>query len=152
MAPVASKKAFSQQVANMTLSTNATGIMSSHRINRESTTMTAMLRALAYGTALMLITIPASRAEDQTITVERGTPFPLMLETPFDTFLVDNPDVIDVHSRGDRSVIVEGIALGASNIVFIDERRIAIANIRILVCDMSTPRTGAQDETDRDHR
>ena len=98
-----------------------------------------MLRALAYGAALMLITIPASRAEEQTITVERGTPFPLMLETPFDTFLVENPDVIDVHTRGDRSVIVEGIALGASNIVFIDERRIAIANIRILVCDMSTP-------------
>jgi Flp pilus assembly secretin CpaC len=139
-------------VANMTLSTNATGIMSSHRSNRESTTVTAMLRALAYGTALMLITISASRAENQTITVERGTPFPLMLETPFDTFLVENPDVIDVHSHGDRSVIVEGITLGASNIVFIDERRIAIANIRILVCDMSTPRTGAQDGTDCDHR
>ena len=136
----------------MTSSIKATGIASSQRSNRESATMTAMLRALVYSAALILTTVPASRAEDQTITVERGTPFPLMLDAPFDTFLVENPDVIDVHSRGDRSVIVEGIALGASNIVFIDERQIAIANIRILVCDMGASRTGVHDETDCDHR
>jgi Flp pilus assembly secretin CpaC len=113
--------------------------------------MTAMLRTLAYGAALILIAIPASRAADQTITVERGTPFPLMFETPFDTFLVGNPDVVDVHSRGDRSAIVEGIALGTSNIVFINESGIAIANIKILVCDMSTIRSCRQNDTDCDH-
>jgi Flp pilus assembly secretin CpaC len=87
----------------------------------------------------------ASHAEDQEIAVYRGTPFPLLLERPFKTFLVGHPNIIDVHARGDRSVIVEGLAPGNSNIVFIDESDIAIANIRILVCDGSTA------ESDRDH-
>jgi pilus assembly protein CpaC len=110
--------------------------------------MTAMLRSLTYGAALILITISASWAEDQTITVERGTPFPLVLETAFDTFLVGNPDVVDVHSRGDRSVIVEGIAPGDSNIVFIDGRGIVIANIRVLVCATGPTQPCHQDKTE----
>jgi Flp pilus assembly secretin CpaC len=114
--------------------------------------MTATLRILAFGAALILMIIDASWAGDQAITVERGTAFPLVLEVPFDTFLVGNPDVIDVHSRDDRAVTIEGVALGDSNIVFIDEKGIVIANIRILVCDMGTARTAGQDETDCDPR
>jgi Flp pilus assembly secretin CpaC len=110
-----------------------------------------MLRTLAFSAALLWFAISASWAADQTITVERGTPFPLVLESPFDTFLVGNPDVVDVHSRGDRSVIVEGIAPGAANIVFINDGGIAIANIRVLVCDASTIRSCHQEETDCDH-
>jgi Flp pilus assembly secretin CpaC len=114
--------------------------------------MIAMLRAWAFSAGLILTTLPASWAEDQTITVERGTPFPLVLQTRFDTFLVGNPDIVDVHSRSDHSVIVEGIALGVSSIVFIDERSIAIANIRVVVCDGGTTRTGHYCETDSEHR
>jgi Flp pilus assembly secretin CpaC len=110
--------------------------------------MTVTLRTWAFAAALLLMTIHASRADDQTIIVERGTPFPLVLETPFDMFLVGNPDVVDVHSRGDRSVIVEGITLGTSNIVFIDKRQIAIANIQVRVCDVRAARTGGKDEVD----
>jgi Flp pilus assembly secretin CpaC len=134
----------------MASSTKATGIAPSHRSLSETATVTAMLLILAYSVAFILITIPASQATDRTITLERGTPFPLVFATPFDTFLVGNPDVVDVHGRGDRSAIVEGIAIGASNIVFIDERGIAIANIRILVCDMNTIRSCHQDQTDCD--
>lgn len=113
--------------------------------------ITATLRTWVMSAALLL-TIHASWADDRTITVERGTRFPLVLETPYDTFLVGNPDVIDVHSRDDRSVIVEGIAPGTSNIIFIDERRIAIANIQVLVCDVRATRTGGQDETEYGRR
>ena len=101
--------------------------------------ITSTLRIWAFGAILLLMTIYASRADDQTITVELGSSVSLALDTPFDIFLIGNPDVIDVHGSDDRSVIVEGIALGTSNVVFVDERRIAIANIRVLVCDVTRP-------------
>jgi Flp pilus assembly secretin CpaC len=107
----------------------------------------AALRTWAFGAAFLLLTFHACRAADQTIVVERGTPFPLVLETPFDAFLVGNPAVVDVHSRGDHAVIVEGIALGSSNIVFLDVRGIVIANIEVLVCNMGASRASSQDET-----
>jgi Flp pilus assembly secretin CpaC len=97
---------------------------------------------------LALLLTPTSRswAEDQTIVVERGTPFPLVLKVPFDTLLIGNPDIVDVHRRSDRSLIVEGLAPGTSNIVFIDERSIAVANVRILVCDGAATRIAERAE------
>src|ERR1700753_530433 len=136
----------------MTSSIRNTGVEASHRSERRSAAITAMLRTLACGALLMLGASEPSWAEDQTFTVERGTPFPLTLKIPFENFLVDHPDVVDVHSRDDRSVIVEGIATGVSNIVFVDRRSIAIANIRIEVCDAVTARSDLQDEPRCDHR
>jgi Flp pilus assembly secretin CpaC len=108
--------------------------------------MTAPFRAWLFGVAVFLMLTVTSWAEDQAIVVERGTPFPLVLKVPFDTLLIGNPDIIDVHRRSDRSLIVEGLAPGASNIVFIDERSIAVANVRILVCDAGAMRADGQRE------
>ena len=41
------------------------------------------------------------------------------------------------HARSDRSVILEPLNPGATNLVFVDERSIAISNVRILVCSAS---------------
>ena len=100
--------------------------------------------------AFILAASSTGLASDRTIAVDRGTPFPLVLENPFDTFLIDNPGVVDVHSRSDRSAIVEGLAPGIANIVFLDERSVAIANFKIVVCDARALRTDRQ-ETDCEH-
>jgi hypothetical protein len=47
--------------------------------------------------------------------------------------------------RSDRSVILEPLDLGATNLVFVDERSIAIANIQVLICDASAIRAKDQD-------
>jgi hypothetical protein len=145
MAPVASKASDTGQ-DNMTSSTKPTAIESGRRTDHGSAGIATMLRILVYSVAFMFITIPAGCAKDRVFAVQRGTPFPLTLDMPFETFMVEHPDVIDVHSRGDRSLIVEGIALGASNIVFLDAKSIVVANIRILVCDNVTTRIGYEDE------
>jgi hypothetical protein len=36
--------------------------------------------------------------------------------------------------RDDRSVVLEPLDLGATNLIFVDERSIAITNISVLVC------------------
>jgi Flp pilus assembly secretin CpaC len=98
------------------------------------TTMTPMLRACVLGVILLLTTISVTWAADQTIALKLGVGSPLILERPFKTVLIGDPDVVDVHTRNDRSVILEPLDIGATNLVFVDERSIAIANVRILVC------------------
>jgi len=103
--------------------------------------MTA-LRTWAFSAALILMAIRACCAEDQTITLEHGTSFPLVFEIPFDTVLIENPDVVNVHSHVDLSVTLEGIGLGTSNLVFVYSKGIVIANVRVVVCDVGATRTG----------
>jgi Flp pilus assembly secretin CpaC len=100
-------------------------------------TMTAKLGAsvFALGLAFLLTTTSATRAADQTITLTLGTGSALALERPFKTVLIDDPNVVNVHAHNDRSVILEPLNLGATNLVFVDEKSIAITNIRILVCN-----------------
>lgn len=99
--------------------------------------MTAKLSAsaVALGLALLLTTISATRAADQTITLTLGTGSALALERPFKTVLIGDPNVVNVHTHNDRSVILEPLNLGATNLVFVDERSIAITNVTILVCN-----------------
>jgi len=80
---------------------------------------------------------PATWAADQTITLRLGTGSPLALERSFKTVLIGDPDVVDVHTRNDRSVMLEPLNPGATNLVFVDEGSIAIANIRIVVSGAS---------------
>jgi len=92
------------------------------------------LTACALGLASLLTTISITWAADQTITLTLGSGSPLLLERPFETVLIGDPNIVDVHTRGDRSVVLEPLNLGATNLIFVDERRIAVTNIRILVC------------------
>jgi Flp pilus assembly secretin CpaC len=95
--------------------------------------MIAILRACAFGLVLLLTTASTTRATDQTIVLELGVGSVFMLDRPFETVLIGDPDVIDVHTQTDRSVILEPLNLGASTIIFLDQRKIAISNIRVLV-------------------
>ena len=80
------------------------------------------------------VATPATWAADQTITLRLGTGSPLALERSFKTVLIGDPDVVDVHTRNDRSVMLEPLNPGATNLIFVDAKSIAITNVRILVC------------------
>ena len=99
--------------------------------------MTTRLRArcFVFVLSVLLATTAASWATDQTITLTLGTTSSLLLERPFKTVLIGDPNVVDVVTRDDRSVVFEPLNPGATNVVFIDERSIAITNIGILVCE-----------------
>jgi Flp pilus assembly secretin CpaC len=98
--------------------------------------MIASLRACACGFVLLLNMATATFAPDQTIILEfGGTGSMFMLDRPFETVLIGDPNVIGVHIQTDRSVMLEPLNLGASDLVFLDERKIAISNIRVFVCN-----------------
>ena len=98
-------------------------------------TMAAMLRLRAYFLALVLLltTISAACAADQTITLRIGAKTALALERPFETVLIGDPNIVDVYTLGDRRVTLEPLGLGTTNLIFVDERSIAITNVRILI-------------------
>ena len=82
---------------------------------------------------LFLTTISVACAANQTITLRLGAPTALALERPFKTVLIGDPNIVDVHTINDRRVTLEPLNLGATNLIFVDDRSIAIANVRIVV-------------------
>ena len=82
---------------------------------------------------LFLTTISVACAADQTITLRLGAPTALALERPFKTVLIGNPNIVDVDTLNDRRVTLEPLNLGATNLIFVDDRSIAITNLRIVV-------------------
>jgi Flp pilus assembly secretin CpaC len=108
--------------------------------------MTSMFRASAFAVALFLTTASATWAADQTITLRLGAGSSLGLERSFKTVMIGDPSVVDVRTYSDRSVILEPLSVGATNLVFVDARSIAITNIRILVCNATPVRISYQDE------
>jgi Flp pilus assembly secretin CpaC len=101
-------------------------------------TMTAILRACVLGLTLLMIRIPVSSAADQTIILTLGTGSTLMLDKPFKLVLIEDENVVDVHTQNERLVTLEALKPGASNLIFVDEKSIAITNIRVLVRDAGT--------------
>jgi Flp pilus assembly secretin CpaC len=102
--------------------------------------MPTKLTALAIAFAVFVTTISLTRAADKTVILEIGTKgMTLMLEKPFKAILIGDPDVVDVLTQGDRLATLQPQGLGATNIIFLDEGNIAIANFRVVVC-----KTGAK--------
>ena len=75
-----------------------------------------------------------SRA-DEAITLTLGSGSILRVSEPFKTVMIGNPDVVDVQTQDDRSVILKALKLGASNIIFLNRQSIAIGNVRVVVSD-----------------
>jgi Flp pilus assembly secretin CpaC len=95
--------------------------------------MIPMLRACLLAAALLPITDSALWAADQTITLRLGAGSALTLERPFKTVLIGDPDIVDVRTQGERAVILVPLDLGATNLVFLDQDSVAIANFRVEV-------------------
>ena len=117
------------------------------------TSVSAMFRALGFGLAMALITTTASLtwAADPPIVLRVGASSPLLLERPFRTMLIGDPRIVDVLVRDDRSVILQPRKPGATNVIFLDAGSIAIANIRILVCNVGVGAIPYPDRADCGH-
>jgi Flp pilus assembly secretin CpaC len=96
------------------------------------------LRACLLGLVLLLAMITAGRSGDDTIYLAPGVGSLLRLDRPFETVLIEDPQVVDVLRENDRAVVLKALAHGTSSVVFIDEHSIAIANIRVVVSDAKT--------------
>jgi Flp pilus assembly secretin CpaC len=93
----------------------------------------SLVRSLALWAALLLATISATWAADRTIDLRVGFGLSFVLDRAFETVLIGDSDIVDVHTRDNRSVVLEPLAPGATNLVFLDDKNIVIANVAILV-------------------
>jgi Flp pilus assembly secretin CpaC len=92
------------------------------------------LRRLVLAAALLFTAITGARAEDDGVPLGIGTAFRLFLEKAYATVIVGDPLVVDVRTDDDRSVLIEPLSAGQTNLVFIDARGGVIANVRISIC------------------
>jgi Flp pilus assembly secretin CpaC len=116
--------------------------------------MAAKLRSheLIFVVALLLTSISTDWAADQTVILRLGAGSTLQLERPFKTVLIGDPNVVDVVTQSDRSVTLQPLNLGATNIIFLDETSVAITNVGILVYKAIASRIDYQDVTKIDRR
>ena len=91
------------------------------------------MRTCIVALVLLLSTISVACAADQTIILRLGAPMALELERTFKTVLIGDPNIVDVHTLNDRRITLEPLNLGATNLIFVDDRSIAITNLRIVV-------------------
>jgi Flp pilus assembly secretin CpaC len=97
--------------------------------------MIAKLRAceVILAAILLLTSISLARAADQTIILSLGAGSTLELARAFNTVLMADPNIVNVLTQSDRSVVLQPVNPGATNIIFLDEASTAIINVRILV-------------------
>jgi Flp pilus assembly secretin CpaC len=92
------------------------------------------LRKLVVAAILLFGATAGANAEDETVGLDLGTAFRLFLEKAYATVIVGDPLVVDVRTDDDRSVLIEPLSAGQTNLVFIDARGGVIANVRISIC------------------
>jgi Flp pilus assembly secretin CpaC len=95
--------------------------------------MTAIFRTFVVSAVLLLGTISATWAQERTIDLSVGFKSSLVLDKTFETVLIGDSSVVDVHTPDNRLVVLEPLAPGATNLVFLDDQNIVVANIAILV-------------------
>jgi Flp pilus assembly secretin CpaC len=94
------------------------------------------LRACALGLIMLLNTVSSVWATDQTVILELGVGSVFQLERPFETVLMGGTGVVNVHTLTERSVMLEPLNLGTATLVFLDDKNVAIKDIRIMVCNV----------------
>jgi Flp pilus assembly secretin CpaC len=88
---------------------------------------------------LLFAAATGARAEDDGIELGVGTSFRLFVEKAFTTVIIGDPLILDVRTDDDRSVVVEPLSAGVTNLIFVDARGVVIANVRVSVCGVSPP-------------
>jgi Flp pilus assembly secretin CpaC len=101
--------------------------------------MTINPRTLLLAATLLLVMMPVAWTEDRAVVLGLGRPSRLMLAGAFEKVIVGNPDIVEVRTDDDRSVVIEPINPGVTNLVFVGAQGRVIANIRVSVCDAPGP-------------
>ena len=99
--------------------------------------MKSRIRELVVAAIVLFSATAGARAEDDPVALGVGTAFRLFVERAFASVIVGDPAVVDVQADDDRSVLIEPLNSGETNLVFIDARGVVIANVRISVCGNS---------------
>jgi Flp pilus assembly secretin CpaC len=95
--------------------------------------MTRRLRRHLAGVFLLFAATATARAQDP-LSLAPGHVARLALNRAFETVIIGDPDVVDVRANGDRSVVVDALKPGVTNLVLVDAAGMVTANIRVLVC------------------
>src|SRR5450756_1754467 len=95
------------------------------------------VRACVLGLILCLAAPSLAEAADETIVMRLGGTSILNLDSSFETVVIGDPDIVDIHTLDNRSVIVEPLKIGAANLIFVNASSIVTANIRVLVRGVS---------------
>ena len=85
--------------------------------------------------ALLALAMPAAEAQDRAVTLRIDMPSRLALERAFETVMVADPEIADVRTDDDRSVVIEPHHPGVTNLIFVDMAGRVIANVRVTVCE-----------------
>jgi Flp pilus assembly secretin CpaC len=89
---------------------------------------------LVVATMLLFAAIPGARAGEDDVALGIGDAFRLFLEKDYASVIVGDPLVVDIRTDDNRSVLIEPLSAGQTNLIFVDARGIVIANVRISVC------------------
>jgi Flp pilus assembly secretin CpaC len=96
--------------------------------------MKPRIRELVVAAILLFGAIAGAKAEDDAVAIGPGDAFRIFVEKAFATVLVGDPTIVDVRTDDDRSVTIEPLTSGRTNLVFIDARGVVIANVKVSVC------------------
>jgi Flp pilus assembly secretin CpaC len=95
--------------------------------------MTAILRAVGLGFCLLVAAARVGRAEDRTIALSLGAASTITLAEAFETVLIGDAHVVDVQARDNCLVTLQPLALGTTNLIFVDDGGRVITNILVVV-------------------
>jgi Flp pilus assembly secretin CpaC len=96
--------------------------------------MTPLLRGILSSVFLLLAATATARAQDAPLSLAPGHVARLVLKRAFETVMIGDPDVVGVRVNGDRSVVIDALNPGVTNLVLVDAAGMVTANIRVLVC------------------
>lgn len=105
--------------------------------------MTPSPRVLALAAMLTFASIPGASAADDKVALGVGTPSRLFLEKAYQSVIIGDPSVVNVRTDDSRSVLIEPLGPGETNLVFVDARGVVIANVKVSVCRASASATCA---------
>jgi|SRR6185312_1392310 len=95
--------------------------------------MARLVRALL-GAVLLCVAISGASAEDSALSLALGKATRLVVERAFETVIIGDPLVVDVRIDDDRSLVIDPLNPGVTNIILVNADGVVTGNIRVLVC------------------
>ena len=103
--------------------------------------MKLRIRDMVLATMLLFSAPAGVSAQDRPVGLAVGSEFRLFLDKAYATVIVGDPLVVDIRTDDDRSVLIEPLKAGTTNLVFVDAKGMVTANVKVSVC--GAPSSGA---------
>lgn len=99
--------------------------------------MARLVRTLL-GAVLLCVAISGASAADSSLSLALGKATRLLVERAFETVIIGDPLIVDVRIDDDRSLVIDPLNPGVTNIILVDAGGVVTGNIRVLVCAASS--------------